>query len=219
MLGAPGSGKGTQAEELSKRIGLPRIASGDLFRSALRAGNPLGIKAKEYMDQGALVPDDVTIQMIGERLAQPDAAGGVILDGFPRTRRQAEALDRYLRDRGARVAAALHVNVSEQELLRRLSGRWICEAAGHTYQDTSKPPKVAGICDIDGSRLYHREDDQSDTVRARLEQQMAPLDEVIGYYRDQGTLVSVDGEQPIGDVTEALLHAITEPAGIEPASA
>jgi adenylate kinase len=213
MLGAPGSGKGTQAMELSKRLGLPHVASGDLFRNALRAGTPLGLEAKRYMEQGALVPDDVTIQMIGERLSQPDAAEGVILDGFPRTRPQAEALDRYLRDRGARVAAALYINVPEDELLRRLSGRWVCGAGTHTYHETSRPPRVPGICDVDGTPLEQRADDQPETVKARLSQQLAPLEDVVGYYRDAGTLVTVNGGKPIPEVTEALLRAVGEPAG------
>jgi adenylate kinase len=219
MLGAPGSGKGTQAIELSKRLGLPHVASGDLFRNALRAGTSLGLVAKGYMEKGALVPDDVTIQMIGERLARSDAAEGVILDGFPRTRPQAEALDRYLRERGARVAAALYIKVPEEELLRRLSGRWVCGNGIHTYQETSRPPQVPGVCDVDGSPLQQRVDDQPATVRARLVQQLAPLEDVVGYYRDAGTLVSVDGEAPIADVTEALLDAIGEPAASHSGSA
>ena len=219
MLGAPGAGKGTQAIELSHRLGLPHVASGDLFRNALRAGTPLGLEAKSFMERGALVPDDVTIQMIGERLAKPDAAGGVILDGFPRTRIQAQALDRSLRDRDARVAAALYINVPEEELLRRLSGRWVCGAGIHTYQETSRPPRHAGLCDVDGSPLEQRVDDQPATVRARLAQQLAPLEDVVSYYRDSGTLVSVHGERPIGDVTESLLQAIAEPAGAPAARA
>jgi adenylate kinase len=219
MLGAPGAGKGTQAIELSKRLGLPHVASGDLFRNALRAGTPLGLEAKRYMDKGSLVPDDVTIQMIGERLAQPDAAGGVILDGFPRTRPQAEALDRLLRERGARVGAALYIGVPEEELLRRLSGRWVCGKGIHTYQEASRPPSVPGVCDVDGTPLEQRVDDQPATVKARLAQQLAPLEDVVGYYGDGGTLVSVDGEASIGDVTEALLDAIGEPAASRSGSA
>lgn len=211
MLGAPGAGKGTQADELADRLGLPHLASGDLFRNALRDGTPLGLEAKRFMDRGALVPDKVTIRMIDERMAQPDASGGAILDGFPRTRRQAVALDAYLAARGSRVDRALYVHVPKPELLRRLSGRLLCEAAGHTYHETSKPPKMPGVCDIDGSALYCRQDDNVETVRARLTQQLAPLRQVIGYYRGRGALLTVDGERPIGEVTDALLDALAQP--------
>jgi len=210
MLGAPGAGKGTQATELSTRLGLPHVASGDLFRQAVRDGTALGGEARTYMERGALVPDDLTIRMIGERLQQPDAAKGVILDGFPRTRNQAEALDRFLAERGAEVGTALFVHVDEEELLRRLMGRLQCEF-GHTYQVTSRPPREPGVCDIDGSRLYHREDDKVETIRARLEQQLLPMDEVVGYYREAGTLATVEGDSSIADVTDALMRAVNDP--------
>jgi adenylate kinase len=209
MLGAPGAGKGTQAKLLADRLGLPHVASGDLFRLAVTRGTPLGREAKGYMDRGALVPDAVVIRMIEERLGQPDAAEGVVLDGFPRTRAQAEALDTSLRRLGARVTAALYIGVKEAELVRRLSGRWLCRAEGHPFHEISCPPKALGVCDFDGSELYQREDDRPETVRARLEQQLPPMYEVVDHYRDGGVLLTVDGEQEIDHVHEALFHALT----------
>lgn len=209
ILGAPGAGKGTQAQLLAERLGLLHLASGDLFREAVRNGTPLGVKAKTYMDRGALVPDAVVIGMIVERLSQPDAAEGVILDGFPRTRPQAEALDATLAKRREKVTAALYVGVNEAELLRRLGGRWLCRAQGHPYHQASHPPARPGICDIDGSELYQRDDDRPATVRARLDQQLPPMYDVIDHYTDTGVLLTVDGEQSIEAVNEALLRAVS----------
>jgi adenylate kinase len=216
LLGAPGAGKGTQADILARHRGLPHRATGDLFRAAARDGTALGIAAKAYMERGALVPDEVTVQMLLERLTVPDATRGVILDGFPRTRLQAEALDRALAERGAAVEAALLVDVPADELLRRLSGRWLCEGAGHTYHETAYPPRVPGICDICGSRLIQRDDDRPDVVRARLEKQLGALDEVVGHYRAAGVLRTVDGRRPIAAVTSDLLDCI-EPIAPGPA--
>jgi adenylate kinase len=212
MIGAPGAGKGTQAAILVERLGFLHVASGDLFREAVRTDSRLGREAKRYMDRGALVPDPLVIGMIEERLDRPDATVGVILDGFPRTRPQAEALDVALARRGARVDAALYVGVPEEELVRRLSGRWLCRAAGHPYHAVSRPPAVAGVCDIDGSELYQRDDDRPETVAARLEQQLPPMYDVIDHYTTQGVLVAVDGTQSIEAVTDALLRAIAHPA-------
>jgi adenylate kinase len=208
LLGAPGAGKGTQAQLLEGPLGLPRVATGDLFRAAARDGTDLGLRAKTYMDRGALVPDEITIGMLLERLAQPDAALGVILDGFPRTRAQAEALDRTLAESGAAVDAALLVDVPAGELLARLSGRWLCSEAGHPYHELAAPPKVAGICDVDGSALIQRDDDKPDVVRARLEKQLGALGDVVDHYRVGGKLQTVDGTQPIAAVTADLLAAI-----------
>lgn len=208
LLGAPGAGKGTQAHILARHLGLPRVATGDLFRAAVRDGTPLGIAAKAYMERGELVPDEVTVGMLLERLAAPDAARGVLLDGFPRTRSQAEALDRALVDRGAAVEAALQVDVPANELLQRLSGRWLCEAVGHTYHETAYPPRVPGICDICGSRLIQRDDDRPDVVRARLEKQLGALADVVDHYRTADVLQTVDGRRPIAAVTNDLLDCI-----------
>jgi len=208
MLGAPGAGKGTQAHILARHLGLPRVATGDLFRAALRDGTPLGVAAKGYMDRGELVPDEITINMLLERLGAADAARGAILDGFPRTRAQAEALDRALDERTAAVEAALLVDVPAEDLLARLSGRWLCEAAGHTFHETAYPPRVAGICDICGSRLIQRDDDRPAVVRARLEKQLGAMEDVVDYYRAAGVLQVVDGRRPIAAVSNDLLDCI-----------
>jgi adenylate kinase len=184
------------------------VATGDLFRAAVRDGTPLGVVAKGYMDRGELVPDSVTIEMLLERLAQPDAAAGILLDGFPRNTAQAEVLDKALADRGSRVEVAPYIDVPEADLVARLGGRWICRAQGHPYHELSKPPLVAGICDVDGSELYQRTDDEPATVQARLRQQLGALDQVVGHYRGQGALKTVDGTGPIERVSDDLLAAI-----------
>lgn len=209
MLGAPGAGKGTQAALLSDRLGIPHIASGDLFRDNIKRGTPLGTKVKKYLDAGALVPDDVTVAMIADRLSKPDAREGAILDGFPRTRPQAEALDRMLHKQGGQVAAALYIDVDRDELIRRLSGRWLCtKSADHVYHAVAKPPKKEGVCDIDGAPLYQRDDDRPETISARLEQQLPPMFEVIDHYTDRGVLSTVEGDKPMAQVTDDLMHAI-----------
>lgn len=212
MVGAPGAGKGTQAAILAGRLGIPHVASGELFRNAVRAGTPLGAAVRGYLERGQLVPDDLAIEVILDRLAQPDAARGAILDGFPRTRPQAEALSAALARRGQRVDQALYVGVREGELRRRLSGRWICRANGHSYHVIDHPPKRPGVCDLDGSELYQREDDQPETVRARLAAQLPPMYDVVDYYTELGVLTAVDGEGTIDEVTDALLRTIAEPA-------
>jgi adenylate kinase len=208
LLGAPGAGKGTQAAVLRDRLGIPHIATGDLFRAAIRDATPVGLEAKSYMDAGQLVPDDVTIRMLEERLGRPDAAAGAILDGFPRTAVQARALDGFLAGRGGRVDAALLVDVPADELVGRLSGRWICRAAGHPYHVVMNPPRVAGICDVDGSPLFQRDDDRPETIRARLASQLADLDAVVEHYRSTGALQTVDGRQPIAEVSAGLIAAL-----------
>jgi adenylate kinase len=217
LLGAPGAGKGTQAPLLSERLGIPVVATGDLFRAAVRDGTPLGVEAKRFMDAGQLVPDEITVRLFLERLGRPDAAAGVILDGFPRTAVQAKALDEALAGRGERVSAAVLVDVPEDELIRRMSGRWICRAAGHPYHEVSSPPSVTGVCDLDGSELYQRADDQPDTVRKRMDQQLGALGEVIEHYRSAGTLSSVDGLQGIGEVAAAIDAALAA-AGVVPSA-
>jgi adenylate kinase len=213
MVGAPGAGKGTQATLLSERLGIPHVASGDLFRDNIKRGTALGKKVKGYLESGALVPDSVTVQMISDRLAKPDAADGAILDGFPRTRPQAEALDAMLTKMGGEVGAALYVDVARDELLRRLSGRWICTVTpDHVYHAVARPPRADGVCDIDGAPLYQRDDDKPATIEARLEAQLPPMYEVVDYYTDRGVLSTVDGAREVAEVTDALLHAIALPA-------
>src|SRR6478735_12669493 len=159
LLGAPGAGKGTQSVLLAQRLAVPHVATGDLFRAAVRDGSPIGLEARRYMERGQLVPDDITIAMLLERLAGRDAANGVVLDGFPRNRAQAEALDAALAERGTIVRRAVSIDVPGEELVRRLSGRWVCRDNGHVYNEHTNPPRTAGRCDIDGSPLIQREDD------------------------------------------------------------
>jgi adenylate kinase len=210
LLGAPGAGKGTQAAILSVHLGIPHVATGDLFRSAVRSGSAIGLEARRYMEQGQLVPDDITVGMLLDRLAQPDARNGVILDGFPRTRLQAEALDAALAEQGALVNRALEINVPTDELVRRLSGRSICEANGHVYNEISHPPQVAGRCDLDGSPLKQRDDDRVETIRARLAQQLDALREVGLHYRERGVLRTVDGCRTVEEVTTELLLLVAQ---------
>lgn len=210
LLGAPGAGKGTQAPLLADRLGIPVIATGDLFRAAVREGTPLGVQARRYMDAGQLVPDEITVGLLLDRLDRPDAAGGAILDGFPRTAVQAQALDAALAKRSAAVSAAILVDVPAEELVRRLSGRWICRAAGHPYHEVSSPPRQAGVCDLDGSELYQRPDDRPETIRARMAQQLGALDEVIDHYRSAGLLRAVDGRLAIDEVSAAIDAALAE---------
>lgn len=217
LLGAPGAGKGTQADILAARLGLPHVATGDLFRAAVRDGSPIGLEARRYMERGQLVPDDITIRMLLERLAARDAVDGVILDGFPRNRAQAEALDRALAERGAAVDRAVSIEVPSDELVRRLSGRWICRDAGHVYNETAHPPRAPGRCDLDGSPLIQRDDDKAETIRARLAIQLTSLRDVIAHYRATGVLRQVDGVASIDRVTTGLIAALTdEPAATAP---
>ena len=208
LLGPPGAGKGTQAALIAARMAVAHIASGDLFRKHLSEGTELGALAKTYMDKGELVPDDVTIRMALERMAEPDAQGGCVLDGFPRTMEQAKALDEALERRGERIASAPLIEVDTEELVRRLAGRWICGACQTPYHETSSPPKTAGRCDACGGELRQRDDDKPEVVRARLEtyeRQTAPL---IAYYDAQGKLKRVNGQRSVEQVTADLEAAI-----------
>ena len=207
LLGPPGSGKGTQAERLKEQLGLPHVASGDLFRENIGNETELGLLAKGYIDQGELVPDDVTIAMVHERLQRPDRDQGAILDGFPRTLAQAEALDKMLASTGRTLTGVLYINVPDEELVRRLSGRWICGQCQTPYHTAFSPPVEEGVCDECGGKLYQRDDDRPKTVRARLRvyhEQTAPL---IDYYRRAGLLVEVDGVGDIETVSTVLLEA------------
>ena len=205
LLGAPGAGKGTQAPIVAKTLGVPILASGDLLRAAVAAGTPLGRAADRYMSRGQLVPDDTIVDIFLERLAAADAGHGAVLDGFPRTRAQAEALDRALAPRGGRVDLALYIDVPADDLVARMASRRICAANGHVYNVASNPPLVPGVCDLDGSALVQREDDREDTVRARMSQQIPPLLEVVDHYRATGVLRRIDGLRPIQEVTARLL--------------
>lgn len=208
MLGVPGAGKGTQAKRLSATLSLPHVSSGDLFRENMQRNTELGRQAEGYISRGELVPDDITIGMVRERLSQPDAEHGAILDGFPRTVGQAEALDRILEDLDGQVDAVIHIEVPEPRLIERLSGRRVCRQAGHVYHLEHNPPKRPGLCDLDGSELYQREDDKAETVRNRVQVYRKQTQPLIQYYRERGLLLEVDGDQPIEPVTEAILGSL-----------
>jgi adenylate kinase len=208
MLGPPGAGKGTQALVISKKLGIPHISSGDLFRGHFKNGTELGKLAKSYIDRGELVPDDVTIAMIRVRLSSPDCQPGALLDGFPRTPVQAEALEGLLLDFNGKVDAVPYIKVPESVLVERLGGRWTCRANGHVFHEKYNPPKVPGECDLDGSELYQREDDKPDTVKRRIRVYFEQTMPLIEYYRQHGVLVEVDGTKPIDEVTEDLLAVL-----------
>ncbi len=210
LLGAPGAGKGTQAPVLARHLGVPVLASGDLLRAVSKSGSPLGREVERLMKAGQLVPDETIVQIFLDGLARPDAAAGAILDGFPRTVGQAAALDRALAQRGARVDAAIYIDVPLEDLVARMADRRICQASSHVYNLRSNPPKVAGICDLDGSPLVQRSDDDEATVRARMAQQLPPLEAVVAHYRNNGVLAKIDGRRPISDVTTELIAAVTE---------
>jgi adenylate kinase len=211
LLGAPGSGKGTQAEALMRETGLPQIASGDLFRAVRTRQTELAAHVRSYYDKGQLVPDDLTIRMFLERLAEPDAAGGAVLDGFPRTLAQAQALDAAFAAQHRRIGIVLYIEVSEPELMTRLSGRLICANNGlHVFHQSTHPPKVAGICDLCGGELYQRVDDKPETACERLQvffNQTLPL---VRYYEGQHKLVRVNGEQAPEAVGRELVSAVRE---------
>lgn len=210
LLGPPGAGKGTQAEIISKKLGLAHISSGELFRENIKNQTELGKLADQYMSRGDLVPDDVTIGMIRERLAQPDCAQGALLDGFPRTPAQAEALDKTLQELGTHVRTVPLIELDEAVLVQRLSGRWVCREKGHVYHQDFNPPKQPGVCDLDGSELYQRDDDRRETVERRIKVYYEQTTPLIDYYRTQGVLVSIDGDQPIEDVTRELLATLQQ---------
>ncbi|MFD2640114.1 adenylate kinase [Piscibacillus salipiscarius] len=204
LMGLPGAGKGTQAEKIVEKYEIPHISTGDMFRSAIKEGTELGKKAKSYMDEGALVPDEVTIGIVKERLSKPDCEKGFLLDGFPRTVAQADALESLLDDLNTKLDYVLHVNVPEEKLVERLTGRRICPECGATYHVEFNPPKEEGICDHDGAKLIQREDDQPETVKNRLSVNSKQMKPLLDFYRDKGYLVEVDGDQDINVVFEQI---------------
>ncbi len=205
MLGPPGVGKGTQAKVLSNKLTLPHISSGDIFRENLKNGTELGKLAQTFMEKGELVPDDVTIEMIRERFKKPDCVNGAILDGFPRTPAQAEALDKMLADFGGKVDMVPFITASNDTLLERLTGRWTCRAAGHVFHEKFNKPKKEGVCDLDGSELYQRDDDTAETVLKRIQVYLAQTTPLIEYYKLQNNLMEIDGAQPIEVVSSQLM--------------
>ena len=217
LLGSPGAGKGTQAPVLAQHLGVPVLASGDLLRAAVANGTPLGREANRYMSRGQLVPDETIVGVFLDRLEQDDARPGAILDGFPRTRVQAEALDVALAGAGRQVDRTIFIDVPTEDLVKRMANRRICTANGHVYNLTSNPPREAGVCDLDGSPIVQRPDDQEATVRARMREQIPPLLEVVEHYRKAGVLQKVDGREPIIDVSRIVLSALEDPLpGVTP---
>lgn len=208
LMGLPGAGKGTQAEQINEAYHIPHISTGDMFRSAIKEGTELGRKAKEYMDDGALVPDDVTIGIVKERLSKDDCKDGFLLDGFPRTIAQADALQSLLSDMGTSIDYVLHVDVDQKHLVDRLTGRRVCTTCGATYHVIYNPPEQEGICDNDGSKLIQREDDQADTVKNRLDVNMKQMKPLLDFYNDKGYLVTIDGDQEIDQVFQDIQSAI-----------
>ena len=208
LLGPPGVGKGTQARILSETKKLAHISSGDLFRENLKNQTDLGKLAKSFMDKGELVPDDVTIAMIKDRLSCPDCEGGAILDGFPRTPAQADALEVMLKGFKGSVDAVPYITAAENILIERASGRWTCRAQGHIYHEKYNPPKQAGVCDIDGSEVYQRDDDKVETVTKRIHVYIEQTMPLVEYYRKAGKLVEIDGTWQVEQVTKTLSDAL-----------
>jgi len=208
LLGPPGAGKGTQAQAISKEFSLPHISSGDIFRENLKQETELGKLAKEYMDRGELVPDDVTISMIQDRLSREDCVGGALLDGFPRTPAQAMAFSEMLKKFNGKVNAVPYIDVPEDVLVERLTGRWTCRAQGHIYHEKHNPPAQPGICDVDGSELYQRDDDKAETVKNRIQVYFRQTMPLIDFYRKDGTLIEINGTQSIEKVGEEMLAAV-----------
>jgi adenylate kinase len=208
MLGAPGAGKGTQADILCQDMNLPHIASGDLFRQALEERTDVGLSAKDYMDKGELVPDEITIKMILERMDRPDCASGCLFDGFPRTLQQAKALDKALKERGKSIDRAIYIEVPNRELVKRLSGRWLCRVCQTPYHITNSPPKTPGKCDRCGGELYQRPDDREETVRERLNVFFAQTVPILDYYERQRKLIKVNGNLGMQEVARQIVSAL-----------
>jgi adenylate kinase len=210
MLGPPGAGKGTQAKRVSRKLGLPHVSSGDIFREHLKNETELGQSAQAYMNKGELVPDDVTIAMIRERISRPDCKEGALLDGFPRTPPQAQAFDSMLAEFNQGVDAVPYIKVPDEVLIERLTGRWTCPVCGRVYHERFNPPKEPRICDDDGAELYQREDDKVETVTRRIRVYHKQTGPLIEYYRRRDLLLEVDGDQPIDAVTDELSKALSE---------
>ncbi|EID5118565.1 adenylate kinase [Listeria innocua] len=200
LMGLPGAGKGTQAEQIVEKYNIPHISTGDMFRAAMKNNTELGKKAKSFMDNGDLVPDEVTNGIVRERLAEDDAKNGFLLDGFPRTVEQAEELENILSDLRTELDAVINIEVDKDVLMKRLTGRWICRTCGKTYHEIYNPPKVPGKCDLDGGELYQREDDKKETVENRLNVNMKQTKPLLDFYSEKGKLHSINGEQDINDV-------------------
>lgn len=199
-MGLPGAGKGTQAEQIVEKYNIPHISTGDMFRAAMKNNTELGRKAKSFMDNGDLVPDEVTNGIVRERLSEDDAKNGFLLDGFPRTVEQAQELENILSDLGTELDAVINIDVEKDVLMKRLTGRWICRTCGKTYHEIYNPPKVPGKCDLDGGELYQRDDDKKETVEKRLNVNMKQTKPLLDFYSEKGKLHNINGEQEIKDV-------------------
>lgn len=199
-MGLPGAGKGTQAEQIVEKYNIPHISTGDMFRAAMKNNTELGRKAKTFMDNGDLVPDEVTNGIVRERLSEDDAKDGFLLDGFPRTVEQAQELENILSDLGTELDAVINIDVEKDVLMKRLTGRWICRTCGKTYHEIYNPPKVPGKCDLDGGELYQRDDDKKETVEKRLNVNMKQTKPLLDFYSEKGKLHNINGEQEIKDV-------------------
>jgi len=208
LLGGPGAGKGTQARMLEKRFGVPQVASGDLLRAAVRKRTALGLEAKRHMDKGALVPDDLVLRFVQERLQQPDAAAGFILDGFPRTVAQAETLSLFLKERGARLDKIIAIIVPDDEIVKRISGRRTCKSCGAMYHLIYDPPRNQGLCNSCNGELYQRDDDAEDTVRMRLEVFAATMRPLLEYYERSGLLAQIDGIGRPEEIQQRIVNAL-----------
>ncbi|AVS32771.1 TPA: adenylate kinase [Listeria monocytogenes] len=200
LMGLPGAGKGTQAEQIVEKYNIPHISTGDMFRAAMKNNTELGRKAKSFMDNGDLVPDEVTNGIVRERLSEDDAKDGFLLDGFPRTVEQAQELENILSDLGTELDAVINIDVEKDVLMKRLTGRWICRTCGKTYHEIYNPPKVPGKCDLDGGELYQRDDDKKETVEKRLNVNMKQTKPLLDFYSEKGKLHNINGEQDIKDV-------------------
>ncbi|MCS4485977.1 adenylate kinase [Staphylococcus americanisciuri] len=208
LMGLPGAGKGTQASEIVKKYPIPHISTGDMFRKAIKEQTELGKEAKSYMDRGELVPDEVTVGIVKERISEDDAKKGFLLDGFPRTIDQAEALNSILKELGREIDAVVNIEVPEEELMNRLTGRRICETCGTTYHLVFNPPKVEGVCDLDGGKLYQREDDNPETVANRLNVNIKQSKPILDFYSQEGVLKNIDGSKEINAVSEDVIQIL-----------
>ncbi|WP_145421431.1 adenylate kinase [Staphylococcus hominis] len=210
LMGLPGAGKGTQASEIVKKFPIPHISTGDMFRKAIKDETDLGKEAKSYMDRGELVPDEVTVGIVKERISEDDAKKGFLLDGFPRTIEQAEALNNIMSELDRNIDAVINIEVPEEELMNRLTGRRICEKCGTTYHLVFNPPKVDGVCDIDGGKLYQRKDDNPETVSNRLSVNVKQSKPILEYYDEKGVLKNIDGAKDIDEVTQDVIDILDQ---------
>ena len=208
LLGPPGVGKGTQASNIVKKYNIPHISTGDIFRANIKEGTELGITAKAYMDKGLLVPDNLVVSIVKDRLTKDDCANGYLLDGFPRTVDQAEALDRELEEMGIKLDKVVNIDADKDVLINRAIGRRICRTCGATYHVNNNPPKVDGICDLDGGELYQRDDDTVETVTTRIQVYQDQTQPLIDYYRNQGLILDIDGTKAIEDIFNTIVNVL-----------